>query len=91
MIRLLWGFPGGQQRARGGSGEHGAARGLGPWSGSRSSMPAVAKKNRPLSGWVSPPQQGEELSDLVEGEQGAPSPRCVCAVTFFLEKMKRFS
>ena len=54
-------------------------------------MPAVAKKNRPLSGWVSPPQQGEELSDLVEGEQGAPSPRCVCAVTFFLEKMKRFS
>lgn len=90
MISLLWGFAGGQQRARGEWGARGGA-GLGPWSGSRSCMPAAAKKNRPLSGWVSPPQQGEELSDLVEAEQGAPTPRCVCAITFFLEKMKRFS
>lgn len=34
----------------------------------------LKKKNRPLSGWVSPPQQGEKLLDLVEAKQGAPTP-----------------
>lgn len=47
------------------------------------------KTNRPLSGWVSPPQQGEELLDLVEAEQGAPTPPGMCVqLRFFLEKMK---
>ena len=40
------------------------------------------KKNHPLSGWVSPPQQGEKLLDLAEAKQGAPTHPLVCVCSY---------
>ena len=65
-----------------------------PGLGLHPACPAVVKKkNRPLSGWVSPPQQGEKLLDLAEAKQGAPThpPVCVCSYVFPRESESVFS